>query len=394
MALNALGFEPMNVRAGRPATLFSLMVTLVVMSIGTSARGKGTEPTFGRAPYDGATPASGKVSVAVSFSAAQQILAALAKENLTPGDAGKLLALDAVRREVQDSGKPESEWISDFAEAFSDQSHPVTFDLRTIRQEKDVWAPRLQALAALAPRIEAETARRVSAMLPSDGTPSVSATVEMTFGLSGLADHLMFTDGRNRVLIVVDLSRATSASPGTTPAEIAGALSRLAAQETFRRAWQIYRQSSPGWNGPETMGPLSSLAKAVTIAAPIGLYSYDKDFFPLSSWLHDPMIRAIDAFNRVAGILIDPKTPLDRRAEILSGVEQGELQTGPALAAGAFFADGIYERLGHTALLKALAGGPQAFFQAYARAVGKKNDLPPLSDDVLKVVEKGWKNAR
>ncbi|MGH9441234.1 MAG: hypothetical protein ACRD16_03055, partial [Thermoanaerobaculia bacterium] len=121
--------------------------------------------------------------------------------------------------------------------------------------------------------------------------------------------------------------------------------------------------------------------------APVSLYAFDRNFFPLSQWLHDPMLRGIDALNHEAALLLDPKTDLSQRAEILASLQRPGLRGDPAVGAAPFLADGVFQRLGRQELLRALAEGPRGLFEAYARASRKGSNLPPLSEGLRKFAQ-------
>ena len=92
------------------------------------------------------------------------------------------------------------------------------------------------------------------------------------------------------------------------------------------------------------------------------------------------MLRGIDALNHEANVLLDRKTDLAQRAEALASLRRPGLRGDPALGAAAFLADGVFQKLGHEELLRALAAGPSGLFEAYLRAAAKGSGLPPLSD--------------
>ncbi len=336
---------------------------------------------FGRAPYDAPGESPHRVRVSLDLTAARQILDALSLDRPKPGDASALLALPAVQRQVAESGEGDPAWIEDFNGAFAADSRPSTFDLRSVRIDRERWRIVLASLEEHAERLAKLSERRVAALLPPDRPVAITSTVLLTFGLPGLADHLVFTArDRGSATIVVDVGRALPVAGASSPQQGEDALARLVAAETFRPAWDAFRAGSAGWKAPqEGLGGAEPLARAVAVMAPVWLYSYDPDFFPLSEWLRDPMVRATDAFNQEADLLLDPKTDLARRAEILARLEHRTLQNDVALAAGLFFADGIYQTLGREELFKALESGPEGLVAAYARAAEKKRSLPPLS---------------
>ncbi|HWC64461.1 MAG TPA: hypothetical protein VG777_00155 [Thermoanaerobaculia bacterium] len=336
-------------------------------------------PAFGNAPYDAAAPSPARISVRIDLSAADEILAALSPDKPRPGDASTLQANSAVRRQISESGKPDTVWNEDLAAAFQPESRPGTFDFRSIRLDRERWKVCLEGVKGDAAEIARSAARRADALLPPDFPAGFSAEVDLTFALAGIEDHVLFPEGNRRAVVLIDLGRAITENPGNPRAETAETISRLAAAETFRAAWASYLKSSPAWQKPGA-GPVDPLLRAVATVAPVALFAFDRNFFPLSRWLHEDLIRAIDAFNQEAAVLADPKTDIGKRAEILAGLRKPGLRPDAALSAGAFLADGVYQSSGRPALVDALANGPEGLFEAYAAAAAKKKSgLPPLT---------------
>ena len=352
---------------------------LLAALVASRAAAAAPEPVFGNAPYDAAPARTGRVKVEIDFSAAEQILQALSEDKLKPGDPSSLQSLPAVRRQIADSGKDPGVFAGDLAASFLPDSKPATFDFRSVRLDRDRWKVALAGLSADREKLAQTAARRVEALLPPDGALAFSADVEITFALAGIEDHVLFPDGERRLVVLVDLGRSLAENAGTPREEAGETLSRLSAAEVFRGAWEAYRRSAPGW---QKIGasPVDPLERAVATAAPIALFAFDKNFFPLSRWIHDDMIRAIDALNQEITLLADPKTDLAKRSEILAALRRPGLRGDPAVSAGVYLADGIFQTRGARALADALAAGPEGLFAAYeASSAVKKYGLPPLT---------------
>jgi len=365
-----------------PRVLPALSLAALLAAPKLPAAPKGAGRPFGNAPYEAESP-PGRVRVTVDFSAAEQILDALSQDKPRPGDASNLRALAAVRDQIAESGKDASDWDRDFASAFAEESRPSSFDLRSVRLERDRWRVALAGLSADRDKIAEMAARRAAALLPPDASVRLSCETELTFAMAGLEDHAVSRAGGDRIRLLIDAGRAVSSSTGDSREERSDGLARLIAGETFRAAWELYRAAAPAWQTPSS-DPIDPLLRAVAIVAPVSLYAFDRNFFPLAQWLHDPMILGIDALNHEAGLLLDRKTDLAQRAEILSSLRRPGLRGDPALGAGAFLADGVFQRLGREELLRALAAGPSGLFEAYSRAAGKGSGLPPLSEVLRK----------
>jgi hypothetical protein len=367
-------------RARRPLLV---LLCFALASRLSAAAAPGNAPAFGNAPYEAEPVQPERIRVTIDFSAAEQVLDALSQDKPKPGDASALRALAAVRDQIAASGKDSADWDRDFAGAFSEESRPSSFDLRSIRLDRDRWRVAIAGLEENADKIARLASRRAAALLPTDAPVRLSCDVELTFAMAGLEDHAVSHLGDERIRILIDVGGTVSSSTGDTPEERSDALARLVAGETFRAAWDRYRALAPGWQKPG-LGVIDPLARALTIAAPVFLYAFDRNFFPLAKWLHDPMLLGIDALNHEATVLLDPKTDLSQRAEILASLRKPGLRGDPALGAAAFLADGVFQRLGYEELLRALAAGPSGLLQAYARASGKGSNLPPLSEALRK----------
>jgi hypothetical protein len=360
-----------------------LLLPLALTSGLLRAAPKNGAPAFGNAPYEAEPAGPEKIRVHIDFAAVEQILDALSAAKPKPGDASALRALPAVRDQITESGKDASDWDRDFANAFSEDSRPSSFDLRSIRLDRDRWRVALAGLHDDGDKIARLAARRAAALLPGDAPVELDSDVELTFAMAGLEDHAVARTGENRIRILIDVGHTVSTSTGDSPAERSDALARLIAGETFRAAWDRYRAASPGWQ-KAAGSALEPLARAVTVAAPVALFAFDRNFYPLAQWLHDPMIRGIDALNHAAAGLLDPKTDLAVKAETLTALRRPGLRGDPAIGAGAFLADGVFQQLGHAELVRALAAGPTGLFEAYIRASGKGSNLPPLSEALRK----------
>ncbi len=359
-----------------------MKLPVALLLVAGSVRGAALPPTgpaFGNAPYDASAPRGGRISVTVDSSAAEQILEALSSEKMRAGDASALQGLPAVRRQISESGKTDADWSRDFAAAFLPESRPGTFDFRSVRLDRERWRVALAGVKLDREKIAESAARWVEALLPADVPIAYAAQVDLTFALAGIEDHVVFPSGEGKAVVLVDLGHALSENAGTGREEAAETLSRLAAAETFRGAWESYRRLSPAWQRTPT-DPLDPLERSVSIAAPVAFFAFDRNFYPLSRWLHEDMLRAIDVLNAHGALLADPKTSLAKRAELLAALRRPGLRPEASLSAGVFLADAVYQALGQKALLDALAAGPKGLFAAYESASeSRKSGLPPLS---------------
>lgn len=334
------------------------------------------------APYDFPPAATGRIAIVLDLRAARSILALLAKGAFDPAEAKLLEGLPAVRFAIQDSNRPPETFERDLAAAFDEQSRIAVFDFRKIREERGKWERLLATIAAGEAELTKRAPSRAAALLPADDSASVTVPIDLTFGLSGRADHIRVhpPDGPDSVTII-DLARSLSDDQASAPTDQIEHLSRLMASEAYQRAWVAYRASSPVWQKHEPeLGQLEPLLRAVAEAGPVALYGFDENFFPLSLWLKDRMKASLDELNRIADRLVSTEGDLDQRVGLAAEVRRPDFASRVAGPAGAFLADGIIQTLGVDAYRTALSAGPRAFFEAYERAVQQRGrQLIPLA---------------
>ena len=334
-----------------------------------------------RAPYDSPPVVSDTVTIALDLDAARRILALLSAPVFNPEGARALESLPAVQAAIQDSRRPPDVFEHDFAAAFEDKTRVSGFDFRKIREDRARWGELVTMIGSREAELTSLTSERARALLPADRPVSVTMRIALTFGLPGRADHIVVPEAEGSGWsVVVDLSRALSDVQSSPPAEQIKHLSRLMASEAYRRAWAQYRAGSPAWQHRDSsLGQLEPLLHRVAEAGPVAIYSVDENFFPLAVWLRQSMRDNLDELNRVADRLVSTHGDLDARMGIASEIQKPEFIARVAGPSGAFLADGIVQVLGLDAYRAALAGGPRAFFESYARASERKaSGLMPL----------------
>ena len=204
----------------------------------------------------------------------------------------------------------------------------------------------------------------------------------VSFGLAGLADHLAAKLPDGTPVLVVDLARVLGdVEPAST--NQVSRLVRLISGEAFRIAWAAYREGSPAWGRlPAALGSLEPLVRVTAESGPVALYGIEESFFPLSTWLKEPMLRSVNDLNRMAERLIESEADLETRVSLSSEVKRPDFVRRVAGPAGAYMADGIAQISGVDGLRRTLAQGPVAFFRAYEAAGAKLKELPPFSKSV------------
>jgi hypothetical protein len=334
-----------------------------------------------QAPYDSPPAGSDTVTIELDLDAARRILALLSAATFNPDGARALESLPAVKAAIRDSKRPPDAFEHDLAAAFDDKTRVTGFDFRKIREDRARWTQLLAMISGREAELTKLTSDRARALLPADRPVSVTMAIFLTFGLPGRADHIAVPDADGAGWsVVVDLSRALSDVQSSPPAEQIQHLSRLMAAEAYQRAWAEYRAGSPAWRRRDAaLGQLEPLLRRVAEAGPVAIYSVDENFFPLAVWLRQPMRDNLDELNRVADRLVSAEGDLDARMGVAAEIQKADFTARVAGPAGAFLADGIIQGLGLDAYRTALAGGPRAFFEAYARASERKaSGLIPL----------------
>ncbi len=336
-----------------------------------------------RAPYDVAAGASHVIEIVIQPKAAQEILASLSRPKYESTDTRILEDLAAVRFAIRDSQRTAEVFERDFAAAFDEKTKSSVFDFRSIRESRDRWEALLEAITARQADIVRLASMRAAALLPADRPVSVRLDVFLSFGLSGLGDHIVLKGENGREAMVIDLSRAIGDSEGEPLDSRISRIARVIAGEAFRAAWDAYRVESPAWQRPDPqLGQMEVLLHAIAVAGPSAVYSVDENFFPLSIWLKDPMRRAVEDLNRRADRFAETADNLERRMELTAETKRGDFVGHVAGQDGAFLVDGIVQTLGVKALREALRAGPRAFFDAYARAAAANKELVGLSKSI------------
>ncbi|MGH9369707.1 MAG: hypothetical protein ACRD3M_18805, partial [Thermoanaerobaculia bacterium] len=204
--------------------------------------------------------------------------------------------------------------------------------------------------------------------------------VFISFGLAGLADHLVAARPDATPAMIVDLARALGEADTGPAANQISRLVRLISGEAYRQAWSIYREGSEAWKRPlPALGPLEPLVRVVAQAGPVALYGIEESFFPLSTWLKEPMRRSVNDLNRMGERLVESEADLETRVSLAAELKRPDFIRRVAGPAGTYMEDGIIQTFGVDALRGALAAGPLAFFREYDRATHLNRELPPLS---------------
>ena len=326
-----------------------------------------------RAPYDSPPVAQGKVAITLDMRAAREILHLLGQTAYNPAETKQLESLIPVQLAIKESARPPESFERDFAATFDPKVRVSVFDFRKIRDEKSRWDELLGMVSAREAELTKLASDRAASLLPRDVPVDATLPMYLTFGLPGRADHIAMPIEGAEWAVVIDLARALSDVESSTPADQIKHLSRMMASEAYQRAWAEYRMKSPAWQKHDpSLGQLEPLMRAVAEAGPVTLYTVDENFFPLSTWLKEPMKSSIDALNRAADRLMSSEGDLDARMTLAAEIRKPEFAAQVAGPAGAFLADGIIQVSGLDAYRSALAGGPKAFFEAYDRASQKK----------------------
>ncbi|MDQ6892432.1 MAG: hypothetical protein M3167_07095 [Acidobacteriota bacterium] len=337
----------------------------------------------GKAPYDAPPAATHTVEITIRTRAARDILASLTRQRYDAADAKLLESLPAIRLAIQDSGRGEDVFERDFAAAFDESTRTSVFDFRSIREARDRWRVLLDAVDPRAAEIARLASTRAASLLPGDRPITARLDVYLSFGLAGLADHVVVRQADGREGLVLDLARALGDSEGEPLESRISRIARVIAGEAFRQSWSEYRNQSAVWQHPDPrLGELDVLLRAVAVAGPVSLYTVDENFFPLSVWLKEPMRRAVEDLNRRADRFVEAEGNLERRMDLLTDVRRGDFGRRIAGQDGAYLVDAVVQNGGIDGVRRALQEGPRAFFLAYERACEMDRGLPPLSRSI------------
>jgi len=367
------------------AAVLVLASSLAISCAGSTSLPSAPSAGAPRAPYEASPAGRHSIEIHVDSRAAVDIFAFLSRPGFEPEGARAIGELPAVRLAVQDSRRTLETFERDLAAAFDDEAKSAVFDLHSIRAGR----PRWEGLLAAVPSRESDLARmaaeRAAALLPAEPPVTARLQVYLTFGLAGLADHLVVTASDGTEAMIVDLARALGDSAGESVANRLERVARLVAGEAFRQAWRTYRAGSPAWTRRDaSLGLLEPLLQILGEHGPTALFHVDENFFPLSVWLKEPMKRSIAELNRTAERLVESEKELEQRVALGAEIQRPDFAQRVAAPAGAFLCDGIIQNLGLDAFRAALAAGPKALIAAYDQAQRKSRDLVPLSDVIRK----------
>jgi hypothetical protein len=371
----------MTIRAG----LLLFVASLALSCAASAPTPSGPAGGAPHAPYEAPPAGRHSIEIHVDSRAAVEIFAFLSRPAFDAEGVHAIGELPAVRLTVQDSRRTLETFERDLAAAFDEETKSVVFDLHSIRAARARW----EALLAAVPSREADLARmaaeRAAALLPAEPPVSARLQVYLTFGVAGLADHLVVTAPDGNEAMIVDLARALGDSAGESVENQLERIARLIAGEAFRQAWRTYRAVSAAWTRHDaSLGLLEPLLQIVGEHGPAALFHVDENFFPLSVWLKEPMKRSVAELNRTAERLVESEKELEARVALGAEIRRADFVQRVAAPAGAFLCDGIIQNTGLDAFREALAAGPKALFAAYDRAQRKSRDLVPLSDVIRK----------
>ncbi len=333
-----------------------------------------------RAPYEAPPAGRHSIEIRIDTGAARRLLSFLSLPQFRIDEAKALEELPAVRLTLQDSGRTADVFERDLAAAFEEETRSAVFDFHSIRVARPRWEGLLTELPTREADLSRMAAERAAALLPTDPPVTARLQVYLSFGLAGLADHLIVALPNGSEAMIVDLARALGESGNGSVENQVERLARLIAGETFRQSWRFYRSKSPAWTQRDvSLGQLEPLFRVVAEHGPVSIFSVDANFFPLSVWLKEPMKRTMAEFNRTAERLVESEKDLEQRVTLSAEIGRSDFTQRVAGPVGAFFCDGIIQNMGLDAFRSALAAGPRAFFVAYDQAQQKSRDLIPLS---------------
>lgn len=317
-------------------------LTVLVGCAAAAPPGPAASPSRSGGPYESRGPNPHSIQIEINARAAGEILATLSREKYEPTDAKLLADLPAVRLAIQDAGRDAAAFEMDLAQAFDEKARAAVFDFRSVRENRARWGSLLQAIGPREAELSRMAAERAAVLLPADRPVSADLRVFLSFGLAGLADHVLLTAPDGRDFMIVDLARALGDVESEPIESQVARLARLIAGGAFRQAWAAYRQTSPAWQGrPDELGPLGPLLKAVAEAGPPAIFSVDESFFPLTVWLKEPMKRSLSELNRLAERVAASEKELEQRVELTAEIRRPEFARRLAGPAGAFLADAI-----------------------------------------------------
>ena len=194
-------------------------------------------PVGNKAPFSAPPAGRHEIHVSLDTKAAREILGALSRPRYESTDVKILEDMLPISLAIKDSGRSDEVFQRDFAAAFDPDVRTAVFDFATIRRDRDRWAVLLDAVSSRQQEIERACASRAASLLPGDHSVSVKIDAFITFGLAGLADHMIVTTPDGVPAIIVDLSRVLGEGDADPATDQISRLVRLISQEAYRQAW-------------------------------------------------------------------------------------------------------------------------------------------------------------
>ena len=233
----------------------------------------------------------------------------------------------------------------------------------------------------------ARLARRLASLIPAGMPVKVHVVLVPFLAISGFAE-IVSVSGDGEIVISADLPRIVG-SPATAPQPREALLKVLrgAAAEAWRTLFEAQVRRAPAWPPAGDKGLDFDALLARTVAeGPGTLFLVPDEFFPLSPFLEEPIVRSFGRWNTAAELLLEGKVKEDRRLDLFLNAGKGDFwQRYPAIV-GAQMTDGVLRLAGREKFLEALAAGPRAVAALYVSAT-KGKGYPEFSKLVKKALE-------
>ena len=196
-------------------------------------------------------------------------------------------------------------------------------------------------------------------------------------------------EGEGELTIVVNLARAVY-SGETVDERFIGTLS-VVAHEVFHAAFGVHKDNSPIWHDyyikhRTYLDQLLDLTQNEGIAHYLTFEQRFRGYLP-PDW--NQKVRAsFEQFNESAGELLSPSIPSHRANELIRTSNTASYWDSYGAITGLFIARQIDQALGRARLVETVASGPFDYFEKYIALMERDNNLPKLSDDIVRFVER------
>lgn len=339
-------------------------------------------PTKLAAPFDMKAPTPHRISMAVDTTIARDILTVLSGREEAPAALRRLRSSSPLSVAFESERVKADQFFGKLASAAAGSPDPLFEKVALNAKTYGDWLNKFDEDGVLLARA---TGLRIASLLPAKPEITSEVLVIPVFGLARFAEVDAVSEG-DRIYFLVDLERvALDARTGMLPREALLKVLRSTASSAWKTYFDRGARSSTVWSSP-TASPFDTFLASTISEGPATLFLFPDEFFPLSTFLEEPINRSFEKWNSTAEVLLDGKKDEKARKAVLENQKPDDFWGRHTGIVGAQITEGLLRHDGRTAFLEALALGPRAVATLYS-ATAKKAKLPVFAKPVRKYLE-------